>query len=590
MFLSSTIDGSTPNGHQQVATPTNYARGFYGCGGKPTRILKSCKLHFSAVVVAFLNVQLPLTLGQLINVVSSLQPGIYCLQSIFIFSYITLLSVVGENCAIRMRTRLFQCLLEQDISFFDKHKTGELVNRLSGDVQDFKSSFKLVISQGLKSITQTIGCTISLFIISPQMTALVGVVVPVMIIIGTIIGSGLRQWSREAQSQVALSTAVADEALGNIRTVRAFAMEDKELSLYQQELEQARWFNQRLGYGIAGFQGLTNLAINGMVLLVITHGGLLLATNQITPGALMSFLVTTQTIQRSLANLSVLFGQIVRGMTAGSRVFEYIQLVHNIPVSDGHVIPSNELIGKVEFRNITFSYPSRPDQVVLNDFSLNLPPGQVTALCGLSGAGKSTVAALLERFYDPDIGSIYIDGCDLCTLDPCWIRGSVIGYINQEPVLFATSIMENIRYGRPSASDEEVYEAAKLAKCITLYVKFPAGYKTIVGERGVTLSGGQKQRVAIARALLKDPSILILDEATSALDTQSEKMVQEALDQVSHGRTVLVIAHRLSTIQDADNIAVIHEGKLKETGTHSTLLNKRGLYYELVRRQTLIDN
>jgi ATP-binding cassette subfamily B (MDR/TAP) protein 8 len=551
---------------------------------------------------------LPLTLGELINVISNLKPGqplahyitdllqpglklagIYAVNSLFTFSYIGLLSIVGERCAVRLRTELFQSLIYQDIAFFDVHKTGELVNRLSGDVQDFKSSFKMVISQGLKSITQSFGCMISLVLISPQMTGMVGVVIPVMVAVGTIMGGVLRRWSREAQNQVAMATSVANEALGNIRTVRAFAMEDKELSLYQQEINLSSWFNQKLGLGIAGFQGLANLAINGVVLLVISHGGLLLATNQITPGSLMSFLMATQTIQRSLGNLSVLFGQVVRGMTAGARVFEYINLSHSIPISVGGVVPNHMLTGRIEFSNVTFSYPSRSDQIVLNDFSLTIPSGQVTALCGQSGAGKSTVAALLERFYDVNVGCVSIDGHDIRDLNPRWLRGSLIGYINQEPVLFATDVMENIRYGRPTATDDEVYEAAKFANADGFIKDFPSGYKTLVGERGVTLSGGQKQRIAIARALLKDPHILLLDEATSALDAQSERLVQEALDRVSKGRTVLVIAHRLSTIQDADNIAVLQNGRLVESGNHKTLMMRRGLYYDLVKRQTELD-
>jgi ATP-binding cassette subfamily B (MDR/TAP) protein 8 len=562
----------------------------------------------SAIVVSFLNVMLPLTLGELINVISNLKPGqplahyitdllqpglklagIYAVNSLFTFSYIGLLSIVGERCAVRLRTELFQSLIHQDIAFFDVHKTGELVNRLSGDVQDFKSSFKMVISQGLKSITQSFGCMISLVLISPQMTGMVGVVIPVMVAVGTIMGGVLRRWSREAQNQVAMATSVANEALGNIRTVRAFAMEDKELSLYQQEINLSSWFNQKLGLGIAGFQGLANLAINGVVLLVISHGGLLLATNQITPGSLMSFLMATQTIQRSLGNLSVLFGQVVRGMTAGARVFEYINLSHSIPISVGGVVPNHMLTGRIEFSNVTFSYPSRSDQIVLNDFSLTIPSGQVTALCGQSGAGKSTVAALLERFYDVNVGCVSIDGHDIRDLNPRWLRGSLIGYINQEPVLFATDVMENIRYGRPTATDDEVYEAAKFANADGFIKDFPSGYKTLVGERGVTLSGGQKQRIAIARALLKDPHILLLDEATSALDAQSERLVQEALDRVSKGRTVLVIAHRLSTIQDADNIAVLQNGRLVESGNHKTLMMRRGLYYDLVKRQTELD-
>jgi ATP-binding cassette subfamily B (MDR/TAP) protein 8 len=559
----------------------------------------------AAVVVAVLNIYIPLTLGALVNVIAGFQggrpvgeyfqellhPGLtlacnYLAQGLFTSIYIALLSVVGERVALDLRNRLFTTLVEQDISFYDTHRTGELVSRLTADVQDFKSSFKMCISQGLRSVTQTVGGVISLYIISPQMTSVIAVGLPLMIGVGTLIGSGLRKLSRNAQEQVAMATAVADEALGNIRTVRAFAMEDKEMSLYAQELEKSCWLNECLGYGIAAFQGLSNIAINGVVLAVVSQGGLLLATNQISPGNLMSFLAATQTIQRSLGNISVLFGQTVKGMSAGARVFEYIDLRPLIPLKGGVVVPHDKLRGKVEFNNVTFEYPCRPGQTVLDDFSLSVPPGKMTALCGLSGAGKSTIAVLTERFYDVNSGEITIDSLPIKSLDPSWLRGEVIGFINQEPVLFATSVRENIRYGRPSATDQEVYEAARLANAHDFIGKFPKGYETVVGERGHSVSGGQKQRIAIARALLKDPKILILDEATSALDAESEHLVQEALDRVSTGRTVIVIAHRLSTIQNADNIAVLVKGRVVESGKHLDLLKKRGVYAELIRRQT----
>jgi len=226
----------------------------------------------------------------------------------------------------------------------------------------------------------------------------------------------------------------------------------------------------------------------------------------------------------------------------------------------------------------------------LNDFNLKLPAGKVVALVGSSGGGKSTIAALLERFYDVQGGSITIDGYDIRSLDPTWLRGRAIGFINQEPILFATSIMENIRYGKPSATDEEVREVARLANADGFIQKFPQSYQTVVGERGVTISGGQKQRIAIARAILKNPTILILDEATSALDAESEKVVQEALNKVAAGRTVLIVAHRLSTIQNADIIAVVANGTIAEVGTHQTLMNQRGHYYRLIRQQQFGGN
>lgn len=276
-------------------------------------------------------------------------------------------------------------------------------------------------------------------------------------------------------------------------------------------------------------------------------------------------------------------------MTAGARVFEYIDRKPSVPLKGGKIIPHHTLFGDVAFKNVTFAYPSRPEQIVLRNFSLQVPRGKMVALCGVSGGGKSTVAALLERFYDVDQGSITVDNVDIRTLDPSWLRGRAIGFISQEPVLFATSIMENIRYGRPKATDEEVMEAAKSANAHEFISSFPQGYKTVLGERGVTISGGQKQRIAIARALIKNPTILILDEATSALDAESEKIVQEALDRVVKGRTVLVIAHRLSTIQNADLIAVLAGGVIAEVGTHESLKALHGLYWDLIKQQEKVD-
>jgi len=272
-------------------------------------------------------------------------------------------------------------------------------------------------------------------------------------------------------------------------------------------------------------------------------------------------------------------------MSAGARVYEYINLEGNIPIKGGKIIPFHNLIGDVGFHNVTFKYPTRPEQTILNQLNLHVPGGKIVALVGASGGGKSTIAALLERFYDVNDGAITVDRANIKSLDPEWLRGRCIGFINQEPVLFASSILENIRYGRPEASDFEVYEAAEAANAHAFIQKFPNGYQTIVGERGVTVSGGQKQRIAIARALLKNPSILILDEATSALDAESEKIVQEALDNVCKGRTVLVIAHRLSTIKNADMIAVIADGKVAELGTHSQLKKLGGIYSQLIRQQ-----
>jgi len=563
----------------------------------------------TALAVAMLNIKIPQLLGDIVNVVARSgeattgteavelflaqikEPALqmvklYVAQSAMTFAYIYSLSCVGERVAEKMRQNLFFSILRQDVAFFDAHKSGEIMARLTSDVQDFKSSFKLCISQGLRSLTQTVGCAVSLYLISPQMTGLMLVVVPVVIVSGTCIGSFLRGLSKAAQAQVAKANAAGDEVISNIRTVRAFAMEDDEMEVYGTELSKARQLNENLGLGIGLFQGATNLFLNGIVLTTLYYGGYLLSTSSLSPGDLMSFLVATQTMQRSIAQMSLLFGNYVKGIASGARVFEYTNLEPEIPISGGKTIPFHSFKGDIEFNEVLFAYPTRKNQEVLQNFSLSVPAGKMVALVGASGGGKSTVAALLERFYDVDAGSVSIDGVDLRALDPKWLRGRAIGYINQEPVLFATSIMENIRYGRPGATDQEVTEAAKAANADNFIRSFPSGYDTVLGERGVTVSGGQKQRIAIARALVKNPSILVLDEATSALDAESEAIVQSALDDASKGRTVLVIAHRLSTIRNADVIAVMGAGgTISERGTHQELMRRGGMYADLMKQQ-----
>ncbi|CAJ0565254.1 unnamed protein product, partial [Mesorhabditis spiculigera] len=564
----------------------------------------------SAILTALLNVEIPIRLGELINAIAGIirdqgaghpidiavvQPAatklisLYFAQAVLTFCYISFLSVMGERMAADLRVKLFDRLLSLDMAFYDAQKTGELSSRLNLDVHEFKSSFKMSVSQGLKTAAQVAGCFISLLRLSPQMTAITMGCIPVVILVGTLCGTLLRSLSRRAQAQQAVASAVADEAFGNIRTVRAFAMEKEESGLYKKEVQKAAVMQEQLGMGIGVFQAGTNLFLNGVILGVLYGGSQLLSTGDMSPGELMSFLVTAQMIQKSLSQLSVVMGTALKGWTAAARVFQFANIVPLIRNDDGVCIPHHAFVPVITFENIGFSYPTRPGHAVFENMSLEIPAGKVVALCGPSGEGKSTIAALLERFYEPTSGRVTVGGKDVKDLNLEWLRSRVIGLISQEPVLFHTSILENIRYGKPGATDEEVREAAKLANADDFVMKFPQGYNTVVGERGAQLSGGQKQRVAIARALLKSPPILILDEATSALDVESEKLVREALERAMGGRTVLVIAHRLSTIQNADIICVVKNGGIAEQGNHRELLRKKGLYYQLVQAQAAND-
>ncbi|VDD95344.1 unnamed protein product [Enterobius vermicularis] len=488
----------------------------------------------------------------------------YLIQAATTFSYISFLSFMGERVAADLRILLFQRLLVQDIGFFDEQRTGELNACLGADVQEFKSCLKIVISQGLRTLTQVGGSMVSMYLTSSKMALLTLALLSGFVLCGSIFGAFLRQISYAAQRQGGVASAVAEEAFDNIRTVRAFAMEDEELRLFTNETTKARKLNEFLGIGIGVFQGATNLFLNGAVLAVLYGGAHLISSSELDPGGLMSFLASAQMIQRSLGQLSIVFGHAIKGWSAAARVFEFIEYPGPENLTHGTTFPLSSLTGAIRFENVTFAYPTRPNQNALENLTLEVAPGKVLGICGPSGQGKSTFASLLVRFYEPSKGRILLDGIELKALNPSWLRRCVIGFISQDPVLFATTIKENIRYGKPEASDLEIIEAAKLANAHEFISDFRDGYDTLVGERGVTLSGGQKQRIAIARALLKNAPILILDEATSSLDYESERLVQEALQNVMRDRTVILIAHRLSTIRNADYIAVMKYGQVAE--------------------------
>lgn len=492
--------------------------------------------------------------------------------------------------AMEIKRDLFQNIILQDVEFFDRNKSGELVNRIATDVQEFKSSFKQTISQGLRSLAQLVGGCISLFVISQKLAFIAVISIPSAILIGALLGKSLRDLSRKSQIQAEKATSVCSEAINNIQTVKSCAAENMELMFFEQEIEASKDLAQQLGTGIALFQAVTNMFLNCMVLGTLYFGGHLMSTNSISAGELMSFLVASQGVQRSLSQGSILMGNCIRGITAGTRVFEYMTIQPKVDLVEGLIIEDKNLRGEIRFTNVSFSYPSRPDQVVLKDFNLTLKSGTKVALVGLSGSGKSTVAQLLERFYEPSSGAIYLDGIELNQLSPIWLRNDVIGYIDQMPILFGCSIQDNIKYGRENASFEEIIAASKKSQSHDFIEKLHDGYATLVGERGMQLSGGQRQRIAIARSLIKEPVVLILDEATSALDSNSEAEVQRALDNATVNRTTLIIAHRLSTIRNADLIVLIDNGRIKEQGTHDELMKKQGLYYELVKKQERKDN
>jgi ABC transporter fused permease/ATP-binding protein len=491
-------------------------------------------------------------------------------------------NIAGERIVTRLRERLYRSILDQEVGFFDSRRTGELTNRLASDTGVLQNAVSVNVSMALRNGAQAVGGVAFLLYTSPLLTGLMLLIVPAVAVGAVTYGRRVRRLARDVQDALAKAGEIAEESIAGLRTVRSFDAEEKETVRYRGAIEKAFGLAKKRIVAGGTFMAAASFASYTAAVIVFWYGGRMVARGEMTAGALTSFLVYTLIVAFAFGGLTDLWADFMRAAGAAERVFELIDRTPAIAPSGGHVPPRAE--GRVELKAVSFAYPSRPDVNVLSDLGLAVAPGEVVALVGPSGAGKSTIAALLARFYDPQSGHVTFDGQDLRVLDPRWLRRQ-IGAVAQEPVLFSTSIAENIRYARPEASDAEVEAAARAANAHGFIAKLPAGYATEVGERGVQLSGGQKQRVAIARAVLKDPRVLVLDEATSALDAESEALVQEALERLMVGRTTLIIAHRLSTVMGADRVVVVDGGQVVQNGPHANLVAEDGLYRRLVEKQ-----
>jgi ATP-binding cassette subfamily B protein len=493
-----------------------------------------------------------------------------------------LFNIAGERAVTRIREQVFGRILDQEIGFFDERRTGELTSRLSSDTSVLQSAVSANISIGLRTAATAVGGVFFLFLTSPTLTLLMLAVVPPVALGAVWYGRKLRRLSKEVQDALAAANEIAEEAISGIRTVRSFTAEPAEARRYAVKTQRSYQLAKRRAFAGGAFMGGAQTGAFASAALVFWYGGHLVARGAMTVGGLSAFLVYTLLVAMSLGALADLWAEFMRALGAAERVFELLDREPAMAPSGGALLP--HVAGAVELEQVSFAYPSRKDVRVLDEVSLRLEPGEIVAVVGPSGAGKSTMAGLIARLYDPDAGRVLLDGRDVRDLDVSFLRRQ-IGTVAQEPILFGTSIAENIRYGRPGARDEEVREAARAANAAAFVERFPSGYETLVGERGVQLSGGQKQRVAIARAVLKDPRILVLDEATSALDAESEHLVKEALERLMRGRTTLIIAHRLSTVKDAHRVVVLDAGRVVQSGPHAELLLQDGLYRRLVERQ-----
>ncbi len=506
------------------------------------------------------------------------------------FFQFLIVAKVGNRIVVETRLKLFESLQKLTVSFFDSRRSGDLTSILSNDVSLLQTSLTDDLVKLGGNVLQLVGGLVLAIVIDWRLTCVVfGLLVLVMAYF-VVFGIRLRKLTRKSLDALSESMGGMTEALSNIRLVKAFAREEYEDNRSRSGLEKVFHLNMKAAKSEGMMTAVASAGSALMLTGVVWYGGRAVLSHTLSVGALLGFLIDIAIISGPMAQVAGLWTRLQRAVGASDRIFDLMdQPAESADGANASAYPLQDGLegDSVEFRNISFAY--RPDVPVLSEFYLLLKPGQATAIVGPSGAGKTTLGALLYRFYEPQAGTIFINGTDVKVIARKQLREH-IGLVPQETILFSGSIKENIRYGRLDASDDEIIAAAVAANLWEFIARLPDGLDTIIGERGVTLSGGQKQRVAIARVILKDPRILILDEATSSLDTVSESLVKEALDRLMKGRTTMVIAHRLSTVQNADQIAVIDEGQVLELGTHDQLLAQSGLYADLTRGFVLPDS
>lgn len=511
--------------------------------------------------------------------------GVFLIHSLLIWVRHYSMSWLGERVVADLRGLVVDRVMMLPLSWFHERRSGELVGRLSSDVTVVEGVVGSELSLALRNGVQLLGGLILLFVIDVKLTLMMLVVVPPIVLTAIFFGGKLRVMSRRVQDELAKSAGHIQESVGAIQTVQSFVRERDEAARYRGSVENAFQRTMSMVRWRASFWSTTTAATYIAVTLVIWMGGHAMIDGTLSPGDLTSFFLYTFMVAAALGEMAGLWAGLQRAAGATERLFSVIDTLPDIRDPEVPLpLPAGE--GALAFDDVSFAYPARPGQPVLEHVNLTVAPGEVVALVGPSGAGKSTILSLLFRFYDVSAGRVLFEGTDVRHLSLAELRRS-LAMVAQEPVLFSGTLRENLAYGCPAATREQIEAAARDANAHDFIAHFPDGYDTMIGERGTKLSGGQKQRIAIARALLANPRVLILDEATSNLDAESESLVQAALARLMKGRTTIVVAHRLSTVRDADRILVIDAGGIAEQGTHDALMQKGGVYRRLIEHQII---
>lgn len=493
-------------------------------------------------------------------------------------------SWIGERVVADIRRKVHRNLLRLSPSFYEENSPKEISSRMTSDTAIIETVVGTTVSVALRNVFLGIGGTIYLLYLLPSFTIWLALGIPLTVLPIVIFGRRIRSISRDSQDRVADVGAMVTEVLSAMKIVQSFGQENREADRFGRAVERTFDTARQRIILRAIMTSVIIFLIFGSIVLLLWQGAEAVAVGTITSGSLMAFLVGAMIVAGAFGALTEVYGDLLRGAGAASRLAELLEAKPDISSPARPEKLPQPARGSLSFRNVTFRYPARPETAALKDFTLEIEPGETVAIVGPSGAGKSTIFQLVERFYDPQGGTIRMDGVPLTKADPAEIRER-LAFVPQDGVLFSADARDNLRYGRWDASDEEIWEAARAANAETFLRALPEGLDTYLGEGGTQLSGGQRQRVAIARALLRDAPILLLDEATSALDAESEQLVQQALDELMAQRTTLVIAHRLATVRQADRIVVLDRGAIAEQGTHDQLLAKAGLYARLAKLQ-----